>query len=1004
MMCNSWTTHAGFQHTSHSVLRISLITWQAIRKTLKVSLDYKLNKQAILKYNCMCCTDFTQLTIEELKKETKVADQQLDTGIERTDLPVLASYFDNINDGYLEAMNLSPGQQTDVRKKENVGGTLAGMILALTLWLNSQLRGTFRALIVILLSLGKILVAAQVFKYLSKKGNNHILYYLWLDLDNTVYHISVFLYFLDFTPPLPTCQERNTKLSLYKEYLQSLYKILTPSSTRQWPPVSTNKVFKLAMIQKEKIQRGKMDDEFVRLTITGKIDDILLKKKPVQLKDIFFNTKDGQRFVLIEGAPGSGKSTLALHICKEWAEGKLFQEFDIAILVRLRDPQIRHLNLTIEKLLPRRNSVMGSEIGAEILKTDGKGVLWVLDGWDELPADLPQNSIIKKLIEPGMSQESPLHESTVIVTSRPSSSAELQPLVSSRVEVLGFTPKELKQYFTECLNDDSQAVQTLLNRLQENPAVESSCYLPLNASIVVNCFLCENHSLPKNNHEIFKSVVQSSLKRYIQDRLRKTTPVGNITSPDSLPSEVRTPFLQMCQQAYQGIKQNKVTFTNKDFSITEGISNIGLLQSVPSILGDNQLVYYCFLHLSIQELLAAIHISLMSSEDQISVFEKLFGQPRFGAVFQFYAGITKLLATRQLLSKIVKSKYLLLLSVMHCLYEAEDSSLCAFVADLLDNRLNLCNITMNPIDCLSVGYFASFTTKPFSLDLTGCSIGDQGCKFLTRGLSKNPHSHCNIQLDLSKNEIHCEGIQYIAELLIAKPTLLSKIELSCNEIGENGLNILCEAFSVHTLLTHLYLCQCSLTFNEYRAISGILETNTSLQYLDLSYNRIGNPELSNLCEALSTNISLKTLDLNYCSLTISDDNGAALCQLLSKNNSLKFLNLSRNTITSCRKIAAGLAVNKTLKTLLLVSCKLTDRNIEELLMGLINNIEELNIYDNDSITENVTEMLIRHLATHCPKLNKLVTPIHLFSYIRSVFLYGDINEERKRNGLTYISL
>ena len=126
---------------------------------------------------------------------------------------------------------------------------------------------------------------------------------------------------------------------------------MTLSSTTQLPPVSTNKVFKLAMIQKEKIQRGRMNDEFVRLTITGKIDDILLTKTPVELKDIFMNTEDGRRFVLIEGAPGSGKSTLALHICKEWAEGKLFQEFHFAILVRLRYPLIRDPNLSIEKLI-----------------------------------------------------------------------------------------------------------------------------------------------------------------------------------------------------------------------------------------------------------------------------------------------------------------------------------------------------------------------------------------------------------------------------------------------------------------------------------------------------------------------------------------------------------------------------------------------------------------------------------------------------------------------------
>ena len=114
---------------------------------------------------------------------------------------------------------------------------------------------------------------------------------------------------------------------------------------------------------------GKIDDEYVKQTITGKIDDILLQKTPVELKNIFLEVSQ-RKFVLIEGARGSGKSTLALHICQEWAEGKLFQEFDIAILVRLRDPLIRDTNLSIEKLIPRRNSAMASETGAEILKTE----------------------------------------------------------------------------------------------------------------------------------------------------------------------------------------------------------------------------------------------------------------------------------------------------------------------------------------------------------------------------------------------------------------------------------------------------------------------------------------------------------------------------------------------------------------------------------------------------------------------------------------------------------
>ena len=773
----------------------------------------------------------------------------------------------------------------------------------------------------------------------------------------------------DSTTSCPPSRERvllNHKLSLYRDYLQSRYRTQVSTSATQWPPIPTNKVFKLAMIQKEEIQRGRIDDEFVRLSITGKIDDILLQKTPVNLTNIFSEIGNRRNFVLIEGAPGSGKSTLALHICQEWAEGKLFQEFNIAILVRLRDPLVREAK-KIEDLLPCRKSTHASQIGDEILETDGKGVLWVLDGWDELPSDLHGDSIINKLVEPDFAQESPLHKSAVIVTSRPSSSAKLHPRVSSRVEVLGFTPHELELYFKECLKGDSQAVQTLLERVRENPVVEGSCYLPLNASIVVNCFLSDNHSLPTSNHGIFTSVVQSSLKRYLQDRLGKTTPVGNITSPDSLPSEIRTQTIQMCQLAYHGIEQNKATFTDGDLTalrIPKEISNVGLLQTVPSIISDGHLVYYCFLHLSIQELLAAIHISLMSPKQQISVFQKLFGNPRFSAVFQFYAGITKLRTSRPILSllprflcpvpatvfdlvrKVVKTekekKYnthepkILLLSLINCLYEAEDSRLCVFVANLLNNNLYLNSTTMNPIDCLSVGYFASVcsnTSNGFILRLHSCSIGDQGCKFLARGLSKCPDSN---------NDIPTAGI-HIAE---------------------------------------------------------IIENTSSISKLDLSYNAIGNNGLCTLCEALSTNTSLKSLNLCRCSLTISDDNGAALYKFLNTNNSLEYLDLSRNTVTSCRHIAAGLAVNKTLRILRLVSCELTDQSIEELSTGLINKIKRLEIWRNASITEDGMKTLARHLTTHCSELTRLYVPAHLRFCIETVF--RDANKERKRNGLPEI--
>ncbi len=411
------------------------------------------------------------------------------------------------------------------------------------------------------------------------------------------------------------------------------------------------------------------------------------------------------------------------------------------------------------------------------------------------------------------------------------------------------------------------------------------------------------------------------------------------------------------------------------------------------------------------------------------------------------------------LKKIVKSeceKYgepkSLLLSLINCLYEADDLPLFDFVADLLKDFLKLSFTTMNPIDCLSVGYFVSVCTKHISLDVNRCSIGDQGCKFLARGFFKCVHSNHKVnRLDLTNNDIHEEGIRYIRELLTNSK--ISDLRLSGNAIGNDGLGILCKVLSTNTSLTHLWLNDCSLSLNDHGAIPQLLRTNTKLQHLDLSKNvlndtelskifqalststslthlflndcslsrvsisslprpnttlqrldlsgnDISNAELNTLCDSLSTFASLDNLNLRNCSLTITANNGAALYQLLSNNHSLKVLNLSRNTVTSCHHIAAGLAVNKTLKILSLDRCKLTDGSIEELSTGLINNIERLDIESNDSITENGIKTLARHLTIHCSKLKKLWISERFRSSMKKVF--KKTNQERKKNILAEI--
>ena len=764
------------------------------------------------------------------------------------------------------------------------------------------------------------------------------------------------------------------RLSSYRDYLRSRYKAQISTSSTQWPPVPTTKVIKLAMIKKETIQRGRIDDGFVRLSITGKVDDILHWKTPIKLENILSDTEDERNVVLIEGAPGSGKSTLSLHICQEWRKGALFQQYDVVILVKLRDPLVQKAK-TIADLLPRISKTMGDQIEVEMIANHGKGVLWVLDGWDELPSDICSDSIIHKLIQPGKFHDSPLHECDVIVTSRPVSSAKLHPLVSARVEVLGFTPDELKQYFAECLKGDSKAVQSLLDRIRENPVVEGSCYLPLNAAIVAHVYLAGDNTLPSANHEIFASVVRFSLSRYMQDRLGRSPHEAIVNSLEMLPRDLRNIFEQLCRLAYFGVVNDKVTFVPDDLKsarVSMKVSEIGLLQAVPSILVDSQEVYYCFLHLSIHELLAAVHISQMSSSEQISVFQNLFRKPRFSAVFQFYAGITKLRTYRRFLSKlpnfifpntprgiidlvtnlIKQQSKPLLVSLFNCLYEAEDHSLCQFVAEHLNGKLNLSSTMLTPLDCLSIGSFLSTTTSDeFIVDLSHCSISDQGCKFLNRGLSKCVHfdSHSTaptqLHLHLQSNNIHEDGAQQIAELL--SKDLVHVLNLSDNSIRAEGLK--------------------------------------------------------SLCKDLFTNTSLTALHLRDCSLVVSENNGPVLSEMIRRNIALKILSLSGNrelTDSACHHIGSGLKDNTSLRELKLSECDISDRGVESLSTGLNHYLEVLSLYGNIRISVYGLRSLARHLITPAA-LRTVVFPYHLDGCLNPVIRAVNV---RMRNGLPKINL
>ena len=729
------------------------------------------------------------------------------------------------------------------------------------------------------------------------------------------------------TPPTARTQftlDEDRLLAEYGGYLKKRHlQVHITASTNKFLPSPTRTIFKLAVIKKERIQRGKIDNEFVRKTIKGQVDDILLEKSPIELEKIFMNIEGDRKVVLVDGAPGSGKSTMTVHICQRWSKGELYQEFTIVILVQLRDPAVQRAK-SIADLLPCRNDEMAQNVPSTITANDGRGILWVMDGWDELPAQLRQESFLRDIIIP--STKSPITLSSVIVTSRPISSGDLIESVSSRIEVLGFTLEEQRQYFTECLKGDTKAVDNLMERLSENPAIDGSCYLPLNASIVAHLYLSDG-SLPTTCHGLFSSLSQHILSRYICERLGKTQEQSRVLSLDKFPQKIRSAYYEMCKIAFSGTRENKVTFSHNDLEAVKEstiICEMGLLQATRSIISDGNIVYYNFIHLSIQEYLSACYIARLPASEQISTFNSLFGDSRFSAVFQFYSAITKLCTSRPFLSKLpqwlipqsvtIHVKDLvgrmiqqrnkpLLVSLLHCLVEAQDPSLCQFVIEQLKNELNLWNTSLTPVDCLAIGYFISIVSltttkvKEFTVKLSSCSLGDAGIKSLMRSISRqiNPHSTVNthINMRLWNNDFHEQGASHVADMLIST-RIVSMLDLTLNPIGDKGL----------------------------QTIFNALKQNKTLKRLDIAANCMTDTGIASLADAFNSNNTLETLYIDG-NDKITDEGLTCLTEVLSSSSALVELVIprhlavdeARKTINEARQRSGLAAIEVTCKNL-----------------------------------------------------------------------------------------
>ena len=487
---------------------------------------------------------------------------------------------------------------------------------------------------------------------------------------------------------------------------------------------------------------------------------------------------------------GIGKTTLAHEICLRWArDGFLSEDFDVVALIPLRYVHQRSLEEVFVEFI-------GEEAYQELKRSAGSRCLIILEGLDEISADhLRSDRFFIRLTN----CHNILEKSTILVTSRPHACSKLN--ADRRVEVIGFGTDQIEEFIQESFPDDEQSVRELLRQLNNYLHIKSLCYVPLNLVMITDIFQCsQNRELPSTMTKLYQLFLVMILHREIEKEDKNIVgPKVSLTAANSerlkkmLPgipiNAIGTIFL-LCRLSFcgffewytdksedsdeseedeDGYKKNpKIIFTMADLAqcdieVTSEFDGFGLLKATHLHEVPTDTSSYNFSHLTIQEFLASLYITLLPQQEQISLMNDMYSYPN---VFIFLCGLTRLECNE--MYQIVYSKLMQdddgyrnpdVVSATRCLFESYSTSQSTvpFTLDISHNQLTL-------DDCYCASHVI-FHYPVLELNTAWCKMGDTGVAVLAKQYSDSRSSQIMEKLNFTLNDLTAVGMVDVMKMV-----------------------------------------------------------------------------------------------------------------------------------------------------------------------------------------------------------------------------------------------